>query len=141
MIKTAPKTYTELVALYSFAERFHYAKFTGAQIGEVTFGATRYLNQRFYQSRRWRSVRDQAIIRDGGFDLAHTGYPIGGGIRVHHLNPICEEDVLNDVSCLYDLDNLICVSLLTHNAIHYGDFSLLPQELVERKPNDTIPWR
>jgi hypothetical protein len=135
------KTYFELIQLETFEQRFNYAKFAGAMIGEETFGAARYLNQRFYQSRVWRSLRDEVIVRDNGFDLAHPDYPISGGIRVHHLNPITEEDILADATCLCDLNNLICTSLLTHNAVHYGDFSLVGQAPTVRRPNDTIPWR
>ena len=135
------RTYAELATLETFEQRYNYVRLIGSLIGDETFGAARYLNQQFYQSRSWRSVRDQVIIRDDGCDLGHKDYPIGGGIRVHHLNPITEDDVTNNTACLYDPNNLVCTSLLTHNAIHYGDATLLPQLPTIRAPNDTIPWR
>jgi len=135
------KSYAELIQLLIFEERYHYLRFYGALIGDATFGSARFLNQQFYRSKEWKSVRDQAIIRDGGFDLAHQDYPINGTIHVHHINPITEDDIIYGRPCLYDLDNLICVSILTHNALHFGDEKLLPQIPVERTPGDTTLWR
>ena len=137
------KTYSELVSFPTFAERFDYVKLHGAIVGDPTFGPSRYLNQFFYRSAEWKSARNRAIIRDSGYDLAHPEYSIGkaGMIIVHHINPLTEEDILLNRACLYDLENLICVSHNTHNAVHFGDASLLPQLPVQRYPGDTIPWK
>jgi len=135
------KCYSELIRLPSFLERYEYAKFCGAIVGDPTFGPSRYLNQFFYQSAEWRAVRNRVIIRDEGHDLAHPEYSIGGVIMVHHLNPLTEEDILLNRSCLYDMENLICTSQNVHNAIHFGDSSLLPKPSIQRFPGDTTPWR
>lgn len=138
------KSYSELISLPSFKERFDYVKLNGV-VGQDTFGMFRYLNQQFYRSKEWRKARQLAIIRDSIFgmpcDLAHEDHPISGKIIVHHLNPITPEDIVNRSPCLLDLENLICVSELTHNALSYSDDSILPQEYVPRSPNDTSPWR
>lgn len=134
------KTYEELIHLTTFKERFEYLKL-GGRVGEDTFGADRYLNQLLYRSRDWRRLRDLIIIRDDGCDLGLDGYPIKGSILIHHLNPITKDDILNRRPNIFDQNNLICVSQLTHNAIHYGDESLLYSDIVIRKPNDMIPWR
>lgn len=133
-------TYSELVQIPSFEERFKYCQLNG-QVGTDTFGFNRYLNQNLYRSARWRSLRNQIIIRDNGCDLAHLDFPVNKNILIHHLNPITEQDVLNESAILFDLENLICVSHQTHNAIHYGTEALLPQGEIERKPNDMCPWR
>lgn len=119
------KTYTQMKALSTFLERYKYLRIK-SRVGDSTFGFNRYLNQAFYSSQRWRSTRDKAIIRDNGCDLACEGYEINDRIYVHHINPITLEDVENEAECLYDLNNLVCVSYSTHLAIHYGDESLLP---------------
>lgn len=134
------KTYSELILIPTYKERFEYASLNG-QVGSATFGADRYINQQFYRSREWRRFRDQIIVRDGGCDLGDPDRPIGGVIIIHHLNPIRIEDFEKRPELLMDPDLVICVSDLTHKAIHYGDFDLLPKDYVERKPNDTIPWR
>lgn len=134
------KSYKELRQLKTFSERFEYLKLSGL-VGQETFGSDRYLNQMFYRSPKWKKVRGEVIVRDNGCDLGVDGYEIGAGVIVHHLNPITEEDILDDRPSLYDPNNLICVSHSTHNALHYGDASLLPKPLVERKPFDTCPWK
>lgn len=135
------RTYSELITLPTFEERFKYLQLNGA-VGRDTFGFDRYLNQYIYQrSQRWKSVRDKIIVRDNGCDLGVEGYSIYGRIIIHHMNPISVEDILSDRDWIFDPEFLICVSHRTHNAIHYGDESLLSQTLIERTKNDTCPWR
>lgn len=134
------KTYKEMRQCKTFEERFDYLKLQGL-VGVETFGHDRYLNQVFYRSPKWKKARREAIIRDNGCDLGMDGYEIVDEIIVHHLNPITEEDILRDTPTLYDLNNLVCVSRSTHNALHYGDAGLLPQLPVERTPNDMCPWK
>lgn len=135
------RTYSELITLPTFEERFKYLQLNGA-VGRDTFGFDRYLNQYIYQrSQRWKSVRDKIIVRDNGCDLGVEGYSIYGRIIIHHMNPISVEDILSDRDWIFDPEFLICVSHRTHNAIHYGDESLLPQAPIERTKNDTCPWR
>lgn len=135
------KTYEELSKLTSFIDRFKYLKLSG-KVGEDTFGYSRYLNQAFYgNSAEWQRVRNEAIIRDLGCDLGIEGLDIRGPIFVHHINPITKKDIYQRSEKLLDLNNLICCSFKTHNAIHYGDASLLIDEPVSRAPNDTCPWR
>ena len=134
------KTYSELITFKTIEERFEYLKLVG-RVGESTFGYDRYLNQALYTSDEWRSFRRQVIIRDGGWDIGVYGYPIGRYINVHHINPLTIKDIELMSSVIFDLENVICVSDLTHKAIHYGDSSLLPQIPVERRPWDTCPWR
>lgn len=134
------KRYSELRQLKTFQERFDYLKLKGF-IGNETFGSARYINQIFYRSKKWKKARNEAIIRDNGCDLGIDGMEIHDMILVHHLNPITEDDIENDAPCLYDLENLICTSQSTHNAIHYGDQALLPKLWPERRPNDTCPWK
>lgn len=134
------KRYSELILLPTFKERYEYLKLNG-KVGEDTFGWDRYLNQTFYRSAKWRHIRDQVIVRDNGCDMGLEGYPIYGKILIHHINPITADDISHsDEEVLIDLDNLVCVSLATHNAIHYGDESLIPQDPIVRKPGDTCPW-
>lgn len=132
-------TYSELISIPLFEERFQYCQLKG-QVGIDTFGFDRYLNQNLYRSPQWRSLRNQIIIRDNGCDLAHPDHPVGKRILIHHLNPITEQDVLNESSVLFDPENLVCVSHNTHNAIHYGTEELLPKGEITRLPNDTCPW-
>lgn len=135
------RTYSELIALPTFEERFKYLQLNGI-VGRDTFGFDRYLNQYLYQrSDRWKSVRDKIIIRDNGCDLAVEGYTIFGRIIIHHMNPISVEDILEERDVVFNSEFLICVSHRTHNAIHYGDENLLPQAPIERKKNDTCLWR
>lgn len=135
------RSYSELIRLKTFEERFSYL-LLGGKVSEETFGWARYLNQNFYRSKEWKSLRDKVIIRDDGCDLAHLDHPIQGKIYIHHLNPIREEDIVLGIDSLMDPDNLVCVSFKTHQAIHYGDLTYLKQlELVNRSPNDQAPWR
>lgn len=135
------KTYSELIRLKTFEERFRYLKL-GGLIGDETFGSARWLNQIFYRSDQWKRIRRDIIIRDAGCDLGIDGRDIRGGrIIIHHINPISIDDVEQGRSCLSDPENLICTCEITHQAIHYGDESLLIPDLVERSPNDTCPWK
>jgi len=134
------KTYTELIQLKTFKERYDYLRLGGA-VGRDTFGYDRYLNQRFYQSPEWKQIRRDVIIRDEGRDLAMEGYELHGGIYVHHMNPVTIEDLAHSAEWILDPEYLVCVSKQTHDAIHYGDASLLPQLPKERTPNDMCPWK
>lgn len=134
------KSYRNLILLPTFKERFEYLKLAGT-VGESTFGFDRYLNQRFYQSREWRQFRSKVIARDEGNDMGIKDYPISGTIIIHHINPLSVKDFEEQSDLLFDMNNVICVSHNTHEAIHYGDESLLPKDPIERKPNDTIPWK
>ena len=140
MNPTIIRTYSELITIPTFKERFEYLKLDG-RVGEETFGFDRYLNQTFYKSSEWRSVRDAVIIRDCGCDLGMPGHEIYGKILVHHMNPISMEDIVHRSQYLLDPEYLICTIKNTHDAIHYGDGSLLITGPIERKPNDTCPWR
>ena len=140
MIQMSIRTYSELITIPTFKERFEYLRLDG-KVGEETFGFDRYLNQSFYKSPEWRSVRDFVIIRDCGCDLAIEGHEIFGKILVHHMNPIRIEDIVNRSEYLLDPEYLICTIKNTHDAIHYGDSSLLITEPIERTKNDTCPWR
>lgn len=134
------KTYSELIRIESFEDRFEYLKLCGS-VGEATFGFDRYLNQIFYRSQKWKSVRDYVIIRDNGCDLGVPGYEIHGKILVHHMNPISIKDIENESDFLMDPEYMISTALITHNAIHYGDSSLLISAPIMRSKNDTCPWR
>lgn len=134
------KTYEELIKLKTFKERYRYLKLSG-RIGEETFGFNRYLNQVFYRSKEWKQFRNKIIIRDNGCDLGIDGMEIHSKILIHHINPITKKDILERSELLMDENNVICVSHNTHEAIHYGDESLLQDEYIPRRPNDTIPWR
>lgn len=134
------KTYSELIKLPTFEERFQYLKLNG-DVGVETFGFDRYLNQAFYSSDEWKSIRNQVIIRDNGCDLGIEGREIYKRIIIHHMNPITKEDLLYRTEYLLNPEYMICTMKNTHDAIHYGDENLLFKEPVERKPNDTCPWR
>ena len=134
------RTYSELRALHTFEERYEYLKLDGT-VGEETFGFDRYFNQRFYHSTEWKRIKDDIIIRDNGCDLGMDGYEIWGRIYIHHMNPITLRDLEEQSEFLLNPEYLICASLNTHNAIHYGDESLLPRSIAERRPNDTCPWK
>lgn len=134
------KTYSELITISTYEDRFRYLRLKGA-VGKDTFGYDRYLNQILYNSPEWKRLRNQIIIRDNGCDLGCEGYEIYGRVLIHHLNPITVEDVVSRNPIVFDPENLICVSHNTHNAIHYGDESLLILAPVERTKNDTCPWR
>ena len=134
------RTYSELIAIPTFEERFEYLQLKGS-VGKDTFGYARYLNQVLYRSPEWKRLRNQIIIRDAGCDLACDGYDIYDKVLIHHLNPITVEDVLARSRKVFDPDNLVCVSHNTHNAIHYGDVDLLVTGPIIRTKNDTCPWR
>lgn len=134
------RTYSELITLPTFKERYEYLRLGGV-VGKDTFGFDRYLNQIFYKSLEWQSVRREVIIRDNGCDLGLDGYEIKGKILIHHMNPINVEDILNRSDTLLNPEYLITTVLATHNAIHYGDATLLSTLPKERSKNDTCPWR
>lgn len=134
------RTYSELMRLPTFEERFRYLKLDGL-VGKDTFGFDRYLNQEFYRSKEWKEIRDFVIVRDNGCDLGMDGYEIVGRIYIHHMNPITVNDIVHSSDFLLNPDYLICVSHNTHNAVHYGDEDLLVTVPVERRKNDTCPWR
>ena len=134
------RTYSELITIPTFEERFEYLQLKGL-VGKDTFGYDRYLNQVLYRSPEWKRLRNQIIIRDAGCDLACDGYDVYGKVLIHHLNPITVEDVLARSRKVFDPDNLVCVSHNTHNAIHYGDVDLLVTGPIIRTKNDTCPWR
>ena len=134
------RTYSELITFPTFEERFKYLQLNG-QVGESTFGFDRYMNQVFYRSQKWKSIRDFVIIRDCGCDLGVEGYDIHGKIIIHHMNPLSTRDIETESDFLLNPDFLICTTHNTHNAIHYGDEKLLVTAPVERTKNDTCPWR
>ena len=135
------RTYSELMKLETFEERYEYLKL-GGRVGEETFGFDRYLNQIFYKSKEWLSIRNHIITRDNGCDLATPGREIRGNkIIIHHMNPITKEDILNRSDMLLNPEYLICTVKNTHDAIHYGDSELLQKDPIVRSKNDTCPWR
>lgn len=134
------KSYSELIQLPTFEERYRYLRLRG-RVGEETFGFDRYLNQIFYNSEEWKSVRNYVIVRDNGCDLGIAGREIQSRILVHHMNPIRKEDILRRSKFLLDPEYLICTIKNTHDAIHYGDESLLIKDPIVRSKNDTCPWR
>lgn len=134
------RTYSELITLPTFIERYRYLKL-GGKVGEDTFGFDRYLNQIFYQSKEWRSIRDYVITRDNGCDLGIPGHEIYGRILIHHMNPITADDILKRSDLLLNPEYLICTIKNTHDAIHYSDESLLITDPIERSKNDTCPWK
>ena len=135
------RSYHELVRLKTFEERYEYLRLSG-MVGQSTFGSDRYLNQALYTSPEWKSFRNRIIIRDNGCDLGIEGRDVlGDRIIIHHINPLTVEDVENRSPVIFDPDNVVCVSHNTHQAIHYGDQSLLQKDPVERTPNDTCPWK
>ena len=134
------KTYSELITFPTFRERYQYLRLSGA-VGDDTFGFDRYLNQMFYRSQRWKSIRNQVIIRDNGCDLGMDGYEIHSKILIHHMNPITLRDIEQESESLLDPEFLICTTHTTHNAIHYGDEELLITEPILRTRNDTCPWK
>lgn len=134
------RTYSELITLSTFEERFKYLKLNG-KVGEETFGFDRYLNQIFYKSYAWLKVRDSVIIRDCGCDLGISGREIYGKILVHHMNPIEDKDLINKNDIILDPEYLICTTKNTHDAIHYGDTDLLFTDPIIRSKNDTCPWK
>lgn len=140
MKKMKIRTYSELIQLATFKERYRYLKL-GGKVGEETFGFDRYLNQKFYKSKEWLSIRDYVIIRDNACDLGIDDRPIDSRIIIHHMNPITKYDLINQTEFLLNPEYMICTLKRTHDAIHYGDENLLYELPVERSKNDTCPWR
>ena len=135
------KSYSELITIPTYEGRFEYL-YLGGAVGKETFGFDRYLNQQFYNSYEYRKFRRDMALRDLGCDMAMDGYPLGETFILHHINPISPDDILNrNIRILLDPENTVCANFRTHNAIHYGDSSLLITAPIERKPNDTCPWR
>lgn len=134
------KTFSELIEIPTFEERFEYLKLDGF-VGEETFGFDRYLNQNFYRSYEWRQLRNQIIIRDNGCDLACEDRDIFGRVIIHHMNPISTDDLIHNSDFLMNPEYLICTTKQTHDAIHYGNKDSLILTPRERTPGDTIPWR
>ena len=139
-MKNSIRTYSELITIPTFEERFEYLKLNGS-VGLETFGRDRYLNQILYNSPEWRRFRPEIIVRDNGCDLACEGYEIFGKILIHHINPITAKDILNRNPKVFDPENVITTVHNTHNAIHYGDENLLITAPIERSRNDTCPWK
>ena len=136
---TRLRTYSELVRLRTFEERFEYLALRGS-VGRSTFGFERWVNQAFYRSTQWRNIRHHVIARDNGCDLAFPDHEIHNRLVVHHMNPMAVDDIVDGEEGILDPEFLITTQLVTHNAIHYGDASLLPKPLVERRPGDTKLW-
>ena len=134
------RTYSKLITLPTFEDRFEYLRLDG-RVGEETFGFDRYLNQKFYKTPEWLKVRDEVIIRDFGCDLGIEGREIYGRILIHHMNPITMDDIVHRTKYLLDPEYLITTVKNTHDAIHFGDGSLLVTDPIERTKNDTCPWR
>ena len=139
-MKNSIRTYSELITIPTFEERFEYLKLNGS-VGLETFGHDRYLNQILYNSPEWRRFRPEIIVRDNGCDLACDGSETFAKILIHHINPITAQDILNRNPKVFDPENVITTVHNTHNAIHYGDENLLITAPIERSRNDTCPWR
>jgi len=135
------RSYSEMSNLTTFKDRFDYCKI-GNGVCDQTFGYERYLNQVFYRSLEWKQIRQQVILRDDGCDLGCKDHPISGTIIIHHLNPLTVDDITGNTDYLMNPEYLVCVSMQTHNAIHYGveDSVTLSREYIPRTPNDTCPW-
>jgi hypothetical protein len=133
------RRYSELIQLETFQERFDYLSLGGV-VGVATFGFDRYLNQQFYRSSQWKRVRDHVIVRDGGCDLAVMGRELHTDLLVHHMNPMAPGDLERGNPDVLNPDYLITTCINTHNAIHYGDFGMLPDAYVERVAGDTKLW-
>lgn len=135
------RSYKELSRLGTFKEKYDYLRLQG-NVGTETFGFDRYLNQALYKSTEWKRFRKAVIIRDNGCDLGDPDRPITGDrIIIHHINPLTTEDLTSRSDAIFDMNNVICTSYNTHQAIHYGDESLLPQDPIARTPGDTCPWK
>lgn len=134
------RSYTELSQISDYEARYRYLKLRG-RVGDETFGFDRIFNQMFYRSGEWQRVRRDIIVRDCGCDMGVSGHEIGGRIVIHHMNPIGINDIRNSTEYLLNPEYLICVSENTHKAIHYGDENLIDRPLIERRPNDTCPWK
>lgn len=133
------RTYSEMTRRPTFEARFEYLSL-GGEVGAATFGFDRWVNQEFYRSRDWRNARREVIIRDRGCDLGVEGHEIRHGLLVHHINPMTPEDIYHGEEWILDPEYLVTTSHRTHNAIHFGDASLLPKPFIERRPGDTALW-
>lgn len=133
------RSYREMARFETFEDRYEYLKLEG-HVGHSTFGFDRHINQAFYKSHEWRTIRHEVIVRDNGCDLGVPGYEIHSEILIHHINPMDVDDILHGEDLLLDPNNLITTTHRTHNAIHYGDASLLPQPVVARSRGDTKLW-
>ena len=140
MMTMTIRTYSELIILPTFEERFEYLRLDG-KVGEDTFGFDRYLNQLFYRSQEWKKIRDYVIIRDNACDLGVEGHDIYSKVLIHHMNPITARDIEKRTDLLLDPEYLICTTHNTHNAIHYGDENLIIKVPIVRTKNDTCPWK
>lgn len=134
------RRYSELRLFPTFQERFEYLRLDG-RVGAETFGFDRYINQRFYMSREWKRVRDLVIVRDNGFDLGVQDFPLQGKPLIHHMNPISVNDITDFTEFLLNPEYLICTCQITHNALHYGNEPPRQEFPVERRKNDTCPWK
>lgn len=136
------KTYSEMIKLKTFEERFNYLKLDG-RVADETFGSNRYLNQALYHSPEWKDVKRKVIIRDNGCDLAVEDREIPPAINplIHHINPITLQDILDRDPKVFSMDNLVCTTKATHDGIHYGSLDTASKDYKERTPNDTCPWR
>ncbi len=134
------KSYSEMCSFSTFIERFNYLKLN-SKVGIETFGFDRYLNQVLYCSQEWKRFRRQVIIRDNGCVFGLDGYNINGRLIVHHINPITLEQIEQRDPMIFSMENVVCVTHNVHEAIHYGDESLIPTDPIIRKPNDTCPWK
>lgn len=136
---TIIRTFSELSRIDTFEERYDYLRLAG-EVGYDTFGFDRYLNQQFYGSSEWKSIRNHVIVRDNGCDLAMPGFEIGDRVYIHHMNPMTVDQIKHGDGAILDPEFLISTTHKTHNAIHYGDRSSLPKQLIERRPGDTKVW-
>ena len=139
-MKAMNKSYSELIKLKTFEERYNYLKLDG-KVGEETFGYDRIFNQLLYNSPKYKTARNKVLIRDNGLDMGMEGFEIVGRVIVHHINPITMDDIVRDDPVLYDPENLISVSHNTHNAIHYSNEDILAKPPIERTEYDTCPWK
>ena len=138
-MSTMTRRYSELSRFGSFEKRYEYLRL-GGEVGQSTFGFDRHINQKFYRSREWKQIRDFVIVRDSGCDLGISGYEIAQGALIHHMNPMSVDDIIHGNDWILNPDFLITTTQNTHNAIHYGDASLLPKGVVVRQPGDTKLW-
>ena len=134
------KSYNELISIPAYKDRFLYLKTENQLVGESTFGFKRYLNQNIYHTHKWRSFRNRMIIRDNGCDMAYDGVIIRDRLVLHHINPLTIDDILQNPNVVYDPNNVVCVSDVTHKAIHYGDYDLIPKDYIPRTKDDTKLW-
>lgn len=139
MSRSMIRSYSELVLLPTFKERFRYLALRGT-VGEDTFGFDRYINQKFYASRQWKLVRSHVITRDNGCDLGVEGFDVYDRLVIHHMNPMTLTEIVHGDEDILDPEFLITTTHQTHNAIHYGDERQLPRLFVERRPGDTKLW-